>query len=95
MTTILAHRANLKGPRSVAENSLAACADAFRPPALDWRRICGAMPCGRVLHQPRSASAYAGKPVWHATRKLFRQHLSIAELAINVKEARIYEPGYN
>ncbi len=29
MTTILAHRANLTGPHSVLENSLAACANAL------------------------------------------------------------------
>ena len=83
MTIILAHRANLTGPHSVAENSLAACAAALAAGfglETDLRRdAAGAF---YISHDagPRtlenSLEAYAA---------LFRQYPN-AELAINVKE---------
>ena len=88
MTTILAHRANLKGPRSVVENSLAACADALAAGfglETDLRRDASGVFYISHDAQPRtpanSLEAYA---------KLFRQYPA-AELAINVKELG-YEP---
>lgn len=83
MTTILAHRANLTGPHSVVENSLAACAAALAAGfglETDLRRdASGAF---YISHdaQPRtpdnSLEAYTA---------LFQKYPG-AELAINVKE---------
>ena len=83
MTTILAHRANLTGPKSVAENSLTACAAALAAGfglETDLRRdAAGAFYISHDAH-PRtpenSLEAYSA---------LFEKYPS-AELAINVKE---------
>ncbi len=89
MTIILAHRANLTGPHSVVENSLAACADALAQGfglETDLRRdASGAF---YISHDPaprtpeNSLTAYT---------KLFQKYPT-AELAINVKELG-YEPA--
>ncbi len=83
MTTILAHRANLKGPRSVAENSWAACADALAAGfglETDLRR--DATGEFYISHDPGPRSDENSLPRY---TDLFQQHPS-AELAINVKE---------
>lgn len=83
MITILAHRANLTGPHSVAENSPAACARALELGfglETDLRRdASGAF---YISHdaQPRTAENSL-----EAYTELFRKYPK-AELAINVKE---------
>jgi glycerophosphoryl diester phosphodiesterase len=89
MTMILAHRANLTGPHSVVENSLAACKGALEAGfglETDLRRD----PAGRfyISHDPHPRSAANSL---EAFTELFRQHPA-AELAINVKELG-YEPA--
>lgn len=89
MTTILAHRANLTGPRSVIENSLAACAEALAAGfglETDLRRDAAGEFYISHDPQPRSAENSLARYT-----ELFRQHPS-AELAINVKELG-YEPA--
>ena len=83
---ILAHRANLTGPRSVEENSLAACARALGEDfglETDLRRD----PSGAfyISHDPQPRSP---ENSLEAYTELFCQHPA-TELAINVKE-----PGY-
>src|SRR5690349_9537008 len=83
MTTILAHRANLTGPHSVVENSLAACARALELGfglETDLRRDA----VGRfyIAHDPHP---WTSENSLEAYSELFAQHPS-AELAINVKE---------
>ena len=89
MTAILVHRANLKGPRSVIENSLAACADALAAGfglETDLRRdASGAF---YISHDPQPRTPVNSL---EAYTKLFRQYPA-AELAINVKELG-YEPA--
>jgi glycerophosphoryl diester phosphodiesterase len=83
MTAILAHRANLTGPRSVAENSLEACARALEAGfglETDLRRDASGL--FYISHDaaPRSAeNELAGYS------EVFRRHPE-AVLAINVKE---------
>jgi hypothetical protein len=89
VTTILAHRANLTGPHSVKENSLAACAGALASGfglETDLRRD----PAGRfyISHDPAPQTPENGL---EAFSKLFQQHPA-TELAINVKELG-YEPA--
>ena len=83
MTTILAHRANLTGPHSVAENSLAACARALELGfglETDLRRDAnGAFYISHDAH-PKTAENSL-----EAYTELFRKYPE-AELAINVKE---------
>jgi hypothetical protein len=83
MTTILAHRANLTGPRSTAENSLTACARALELGfglETDLRRdATGAFYIGHDAH-PRTPENSL-----EAYTELFRKYPK-AELAINVKE---------
>ena len=89
MLKILAHRANLRGPHSVVENSVAACAEAL---ALgfgletDLRRD----PAGRfdLSHDPHPFTAENDLVTYS---ELFRQFPG-PELAINVKELG-YEPA--
>ena len=82
MMTILAHRANLTGPHSVAENSLAACENALAEGfglETDLRRDCsGAFYISHDSHPRSPANALEGYT------ELFRRYT--AELAINVKE---------
>jgi glycerophosphoryl diester phosphodiesterase len=82
-TVILAHRANLRGPHSVVENSLPACAEALREGfglETDLRRDAnGQFYIGHDA-QPRTAD----NALEHYT-ELF-QKFPKAELAINVKE---------
>ncbi|MDB6065152.1 MAG: Glycerophosphoryl diester phosphodiesterase [Pedosphaera sp.] len=89
MTTILAHRANLNGPHSVVENSLAACVGALAEGfglETDLRRDGhGAFYISHDAH-PRSVENGL-----EAYTELFGQFPS-AELAINVKELG-YEPA--
>ena len=85
-TVILAHRANLRGPRSARENSLADCAAALEQGfglETDLRRE----PTGRfyIAHDPEPRTAENGLEAYTG---LFRKFPD-AELAINVKE-----PGY-
>ncbi len=88
MTTILAHRANLTGPRSAVENSLADCARALEAGfglETDLRRdAAGAF---YISHDPLPRTAANSL---EAYTELFARHPS-AELAINVKELG-YEP---
>jgi len=83
MITILAHRANLTGPHSVVENSLAACARALELGfglETDLRREAnGAF---YISHDAHSRTAKNGL---EAYTELFRKYPK-AELAINVKE---------
>jgi glycerophosphoryl diester phosphodiesterase len=83
MTAILAHRANLNGPHSVAENSLDACARALESGfglETDLRRD----DAGRfyISHDPRPRTAENSV---EAYSELFRRFPE-ADLAINVKE---------
>lgn len=83
MTAILAHRANLNGPHSVAENSLAACASALESGfglETDLRRDAA----GRfyISHDPHPRTA---ENSLDAYSELFRRFPK-ADLAINVKE---------
>lgn len=85
-TVILAHRANLRGPHSVIENSLPACAKALREGfglETDLRRDAGGQ--FYVAHDPQARTADNSLEGYTA---LFRKFPK-AELAINVKE-----PGY-
>ncbi|MDB6109878.1 MAG: hypothetical protein JWR69_1628 [Pedosphaera sp.] len=89
MTVILAHRANLTGPHSVVENSIAACAGALAAGfglETDLRRD----DAGRfyISHDPHPRSP---ENSLEAYSELFNQYPS-AELAINVKELG-YEPA--
>ncbi len=89
MTTILAHRANLSGPHSVVENSLAACADALARGfglETDLRRDAGG--AFYISHDPATRTP---ENSLKAYTELFRRHPT-AELAINVKELG-YEPA--
>lgn len=89
MTTILAHRANLKGPRSVAENSLEACAAALAAGfglETDLRRDAAGEFYISHDFAPRSPENSLARYT-----ELFQKHPS-AELAINVKELG-YEPA--
>jgi glycerophosphoryl diester phosphodiesterase len=89
MTTILAHRANLTGPRSVVENSLAACADALASGfglETDLRRDAAGE--FYISHDPHPHSPENNLASY---TELFRQYPT-AELAINVKELG-YEPA--
>jgi glycerophosphoryl diester phosphodiesterase len=83
MTTILAHRANLAGPRSAVENSLAACACALEAGfglETDLRRdTAGAFYISHDPHPRTPANSL------EAYTELFAKHPS-AELAFNVKE---------
>src|SRR5580698_7044326 len=83
MTAILAHRANLTGPHSVLENSLAACAGALAEGfglETDLRRdASGAF---YVSHDPGPRTLENSLETF---TELFRQYPG-AELAINVKE---------
>jgi glycerophosphoryl diester phosphodiesterase len=83
MITILAHRANLTGPHSVAENSVEACARALELGfglETDLRRdASGAFYIGH------DASPRTPVNSLEAYTELFRKHPR-AELAINVKE---------
>jgi glycerophosphoryl diester phosphodiesterase len=89
MTAILAHRANLTGPRSVVENSLAACARALEAGfglETDLRRdATGAF---YISHDPQPLTANNRLEEYS---ELFRRHPS-AEIAVNVKELG-YEPA--
>ena len=82
-TVILAHRANLTGPRSVVENSLAACAVALEHGfglETDLRRDgCGQFYISHDAHPRTAENALA------PYTELFRKFPG-AELAINVKE---------
>jgi hypothetical protein len=89
MTTIMAHRANLSGPHSVVENSLAACEKALELGfglETDLRRDAA----GRfyISHDPHPRTAENSLEAYSA---LFRKHPAL-ELAINVKELG-YEPA--
>lgn len=82
-TTILAHRANLTGPRSVPENSLEACAVALRDGfglEIDLRRDAA----GKyyISHDPARRTA---ENALEAFSDIFRQ-FPTAEYAVNVKE---------
>ena len=83
MTEILAHRANLTGPRSVAENSLDACRRALEAGfglETDLRRdATGAF---HISHDPKPWTA---ENELAGYSELFHQHPG-AVLAINVKE---------
>jgi glycerophosphoryl diester phosphodiesterase len=83
MTAILAHRANLSGPRSVAENSLAACAAALDLGfglETDLRRdASGAF---YISHDPVPRTYENSLPAY---TELFRRHPA-AVIAMNVKE---------
>lgn len=82
-TVILAHRANLHGPASVVENSLAACASALEQGfglETDLRRDAG----GRFYVSHDSSPRTAGNSLETYT-ELFARFPG-AELAINVKE---------
>jgi glycerophosphoryl diester phosphodiesterase len=86
---ILAHRANLAGPHSVAENSVTACAGALEAGfglETDLRRDAA----GKyyISHDPQPRTA---ENSLEAYTKLFASHPA-AELAINVKELG-YEPA--
>jgi glycerophosphoryl diester phosphodiesterase len=86
VTAILAHRANLNGPHSVAENSLAACVGALESGfglETDLRRDAA----GRfyISHDPHPRTGDNSLEAWS---ELFRRFPG-ADLAINVKE-----PGY-
>jgi glycerophosphoryl diester phosphodiesterase len=89
MITIMAHRANLTGPRSVAENSLAACAKALELGfglETDLRKdSSGKFYISHDAHPRTAENALEGYTT------LFQQHPK-AELAINVKELG-YEPA--
>jgi glycerophosphoryl diester phosphodiesterase len=83
MTTIMAHRANLSGPHSVVENSLAACGKALELGfglETDLRRESA----GKfyISHDPHPRSP---ENSLEAYTELFRQYPAL-ELAINVKE---------
>jgi glycerophosphoryl diester phosphodiesterase len=83
MTTILAHRANLTGPRSVAENSLAACARALELGfglETDLRRDASG-----VFYISHDAGPRTPENSLEEYSELFRKYPK-AELAINVKE---------
>jgi glycerophosphoryl diester phosphodiesterase len=83
MTTILAHRANLKGPRSAMENSLEACAAALAAGfgmETDLRRDAAGE--FYISHDPQPRSPENSLTQY---TELFQRHPS-AELAINVKE---------
>jgi glycerophosphoryl diester phosphodiesterase len=83
MTTILAHRANLTGPHSVVENSLAACADALARGfglETDLRRDASG-----AFYISHDAAPRTPENSLKAYTELFRRHPN-AELAINVKE---------
>ena len=83
MTTILAHRANLAGPHSVVENSLAACAHALTQGfglETDLRR--NASGAFYISHDPQPRTPHNSL---EAFTELFHQFPN-AELAINVKE---------
>src|SRR5207248_3170581 len=89
MTTILAHRANLTGPHSAVENSLAACSRALESGfglETDLRRDG----TGRfyISHDPHP---WTPENNLEALSQLFCQYHA-AELAINVKELG-YEPA--
>ena len=80
---ILAHRANLNGPHSVVENSLAACADALAQGfglETDLRR--DAANEFYISHDPAPRTAENSLAAY---TKLFQQYPDL-ELAINVKE---------
>src|SRR5271163_4327101 len=83
MTAILAHRANLTGPRSVVENSLAGCARALELGfglETDLRRdAAGAF---YISHDPHPRTP---ENSLEAYTELFQKYPK-AELAINVKE---------
>jgi glycerophosphoryl diester phosphodiesterase len=84
MTTILAHRANLTGPRSVTENSLAACARALELGfGLETDLRCDA---GRSFYISHDAGPRTAENSLEAYTELFRKYPQ-AELAINVKES--------
>jgi len=85
MTTILAHRANLTGPHSVAENSLAACAAALAAGFGGWKPTCDAMPDGAFYTSVTTPMRATPENSLEAYTALFRQYPN-AELAINVKE---------
>jgi hypothetical protein len=81
--TILAHRANLTGPKSVRENSLAACAAALEAGfglETDIRRDPGG--CFYISHDPAPVTE---ANVLQNYTDLFLKHPA-GELAINVKE---------
>ncbi len=83
MTTILAHRANLTGPRSVVENSIAACARALELGfglETDLRRDTSG-----AFYISHDASPRTLENNLEAYSQLFRKFPN-AELAINVKE---------
>jgi glycerophosphoryl diester phosphodiesterase len=83
MTTILAHRANLTGPHSVLENSLAACANALAEGfglETDLRRDDSG-----AFYISHDAASLTLENSLEAFTQLFRQYPE-AELAINVKE---------
>lgn len=79
----MAHRANLTGPRSVAENSLAACTKALQLGfglETDLRRdVAGQFYISHDAHPRTAENSLEGYS------KLFSEHPE-AELAINVKE---------
>ncbi len=86
---ILAHRANLNGPRSVAENSLAACAAALREGfglETDLRRDAAGN--FYISHDPAPCSK---ANALEGFTKLFQQFPG-SEIAMNVKELG-YEAG--
>jgi glycerophosphoryl diester phosphodiesterase len=83
MTAILAHRANLTGPKSVVENSLSACGRALELGfglETDLRRDAQGM--FYISHDPHPRTAENSLEKY---TELFRKY-SRAELAINVKE---------
>ena len=89
MKTILAHRANLTGPKSVVENSIEACAVALAEGfglETDLRRDAAGL--YYISHDPALRSAENTLENYSA---LFRKYPQ-AELAINVKELG-YEAG--
>ncbi|EEF59567.1 hypothetical protein [Pedosphaera parvula] len=88
MITIMAHRANLTGPRSVVENSLAACAKALELGfglETDLRRDAAGE--FYISHDPHPRTP---DNALDAYTNIFKQHPEM-ELAINVKELG-YEP---
>lgn len=83
MTMVLAHRANLTGPRSVVENSLSACARALELGfglETDLRRDAGG-----VFYISHDAHPRTPENSLEAYTELFRKYPG-AELGINVKE---------